>query len=429
MKTTLQFNLFVSLYLALYLASPAWATGSYHAGDGTADNPFQILTAQQLIDLGRHPEDYDKHFILISDIDIGINAPGGKVFRQAVIAPDSDPVTWEYDGPSFSGTFNGNGYCIKNLTIEYPDRGYLGLFGKIDLVGTVMNLGLENTIINANQAQDCAGCLTGINEGFIIGCYATCSIYDIINSVGGLIGINYGEIIDCHTAGTVGGWERIGGLVGYNSGGFIQKCSSACSTDGAYDTGGLTGYIDQDSLISYSYASGPIDGNTGPDCYTGGLVGFNSFSMIYRCYATGPVWGYYAGGLVGHNINGNIINCYATGSISGTNKGGLIYSGYANDSFWDVNTSGVSEPGVGTGLPTAQMMQQQTFVNAGWDFDTVWTMQESQTYPYFQWQETSSVILCQDGQPYPIGDLNADCIVDLQDYCLFTQHWMEDLRP
>lgn len=63
----------------------AVATRKYAGGTGESNNPYQIATAEDLILLGDSPEDYDKHFILIDDIDLDPNLPGRKVFNEAVI--------------------------------------------------------------------------------------------------------------------------------------------------------------------------------------------------------------------------------------------------------------------------------------------------------------------------------------------------------
>ena len=84
-----------------------------------------------------------------------------------------------------------------------------------------------------------------------------------------------------------------------------------------------------------------------------------------------------AAGLIGINY-GNVSNTYATGKVSGgINSGGLIW--YQEDlasvtnSFYDMETTGQSDTGKGTGLTTAEMTDPFTFIDAGWDFETVWS--------------------------------------------------------
>ena len=108
----------------------------YAGGSGTPEDPYQIATAQDLLELGDEPNDYDKHFILTADIDLSEYA-----FNQAVIAWDTEPNTEYFQGTEFSGSFDGKGYAISNLRVT--GDACLGLFGKIESQGEVSNLGLE----------------------------------------------------------------------------------------------------------------------------------------------------------------------------------------------------------------------------------------------------------------------------------------------
>ena len=54
---------------------------SYSGGSGTEDDPYQIATAADLIELGNDPCNYDKYFILTADIDLS-----GYSFNRPVIA-------------------------------------------------------------------------------------------------------------------------------------------------------------------------------------------------------------------------------------------------------------------------------------------------------------------------------------------------------
>ena len=87
-------------------------------------------------------------------------------------------------------------------------------------------------------------------------------------------------------------------------------------------------------------------------------MGYTDSSSITSCYATGKVTGdNYTGGLVGYNYNyGTITNSYYNSETTGRSD---------ND--------GRGEP-----LTTAQMKQQANF--DGWDFDNVWSIDNS--YPF-----------------------------------------------
>ncbi len=121
--------------------------------------------------------------------------------------------------------------------------------------------------------------------------------------------------------------------------------------------------------------------------------------IVSDSYATGGVSGDdNVGGLVGLNEGGTVSNSYATGNVSGCdNVGGLIGSNRAiyhirpvvSNSYWDVESSGIDESEGGIGLTTAQMKNNETFIDAGWDFEDTWSIDEDRNdgYPYLQWQE------------------------------------------
>jgi hypothetical protein len=61
---------------------------------------------------------------------------------------------------------------------------------------------------------------------------------------------------------------------------------------------------------------------------------------------------------------------------------GYNYDATVTASYWDTETSGLTTSAGGTGRTTAEMKQQSTFVD--WDFDTVWQIDEGETYPYLR---------------------------------------------
>jgi hypothetical protein len=117
--------------------------------------------------------------------------------------------------------------------------------------------------------------------------------------------------------------------------------------------------------ISQSYATGTVAADA-EEAAAGGLVG-SSFGCqtceIVNSYATGAVGGQYAGGLIGRNgYNGDwpyysISTSYATGEVNGAtgSTGGLIGyetaigASFVKRSYWDMTTSGITDPGQGAG--------------------------------------------------------------------------------
>ena len=294
---------------------------------------------------------------------------------------------------NFTGTFDGLGHTISNLTQSNAliDS---GLFRQIGAAGTVKNLGLTDvTIIKQGYGNNNYlipfGALTGTNAGRVSNVYSTGTMTNSgpdYNAFGGLVGINTGLISNAYSSVTLssGMWgTSVGGLVGINSG-----------------------------TISGSYAAGAVTGN-GRYVNVGGLVGQNTAGSVINSYAIGAVnsggtpSSNNIGGLVGLMSGGSITNAYATGLITATQFGsnygsGLIGSmrgGSISNSLWDTTTSnratGIGYPwdsqsGV-TGLTSSQMMQMASFSN--WNTATpnsiantggsgaVWRIYEGNTTP------------------------------------------------
>ena len=221
----------------------------YGGGTGEPNDPYQIATAEDLILLGESTDDYDKQFILTDDIDLDPNLPGGQVFDRAVIAPDTNDVEPDFQGTSFTGVFDGNGYVISNLQIQ--GSGYIGLFGQLGSGAEISNLGLE--AVDVNGIDDYVGGLVGRNgSGSVSNCYSTGAVSGDW-CVGGLVGYNIGSITASYSTVMVIGEEYVGGLVGWNglslvtppdAPGTILNCYSTGTVSGNILTGGLVGYND-----------------------------------------------------------------------------------------------------------------------------------------------------------------------------------------
>jgi hypothetical protein len=322
------------------------ASAKYSGGTGEPNDPYQIATAADLIALGETPDDYNKHFILTADIDLDPNLPGRKVFDRAVIAP-----TWK---TPFTGVFDGDGHTISHLTIK--GKSYVGLFGQLDrhpsvgYGGEVRNLGVVG--VNVSGSEGYVGGLVGeLNWGTVTQCYSTGAVSGNWD-VGGLVGDNGGTVTDCYTTGTISGTgSQVGGLVGDNgSDGIVTHCYSTCTVKGTAGVGGLVGRNGSDwATVKECYSTGKVSG----DSEVGGLVGSNSIS-IYN----------------GRRMYGKVVA-----------------------SFWDVQTSGQSASGGGTGKTTPEMHDPNTFMAAGWDFvaqpdgpHDLWAEPAAGGYPVLYWQ-------------------------------------------
>ena len=212
--------------LVLALGRPVFA--QYSGGTGTPNDPYQIATAQDLIDLGNTPDDYDRCFVLVADIDLT-----GIPFDRAVIAPYGLARARDSRSVPFAGAFLGDGRIIRNLCIT--GQGNLGLFGSLAEDAAVGNLGLENVSI---QGTAYVGGLAGYNRGFVWNCYSTGAVAGT-TYVGGLAGFSFGGgISTCYSHAVVSGNEHVAGLIGQNRDS-VANCYSTGAVTADGDLGGL----------------------------------------------------------------------------------------------------------------------------------------------------------------------------------------------
>jgi len=155
----------VVVFLLSFSMLPDSLQAKYSGGSGEPNDPYQIANTDDLLALAVETGDYVKHFLLTADIDLAPNLPGGQVFTTAIIAPDTS-LNNGFQGTAFSGTFDGAGHKIINLTINTNGVGnnYLGLFGYLCVDGKIKNLGVENVFITGGSSHHVGG-LVGENLG------------------------------------------------------------------------------------------------------------------------------------------------------------------------------------------------------------------------------------------------------------------------
>jgi hypothetical protein len=305
----------VSLIIAL-LAGTA-ANAKYSGGTGEPNDPYRIATPEDLNDIGNYEEDWDKHFILVNDVNLAQYT--GTQFN--IIGK-----WFDWDDPNnkpFTGVFDGNDHKVWSFTWDSNGINLVGLFKYVGEGGQIKNLCLESVDVNAINGSHVGG-LVGWNEwGTITNCHSTSSVSGD-SGVGGLVGSNmWGTITNCYSTGSVtGGMYYVGGLVGKSYKGTITICYYSGKVSGSgTGVGGLVGR-NYESTITDCYSETSALGIF----YVGGLVGHND-GTITDCYSTGKVSGYeVVGGLVGYNYEGTITACYFSGSVSGTLNfiGGLV---------------------------------------------------------------------------------------------------------
>jgi uncharacterized membrane protein len=341
-------------------------SASYGGGTGEPNDPYQIWTAEQMDTIGADANDWNKCFILMTDIDLGYyDGLNGRPNFNCI--GKGSP----YGHTGFTGSFDGNGKTIRNFTYSTYKSYNVGIFAYLDgPTGKIQDLIIESPLVNYIGGGYC-GALVGRAEGGIIrNCHVIGGSILWGDYAGALVGDNWADVYNCSAATTVTGIEHVGGLVGRNQG-----------------------------RIYESFTSGPVYGTT----LVGGIAGrnsdaFSSHGIIENSYSTSNVTGKWAGGLVGQQWGGSVVNSYSTGKVSGSsNIGGLIgeiiAGGYVSNSFWDTSTSLIGISAGGTGLPTEQMQDIDTFLNAGWDLmyetangtEDIWFINPN-SYPQLSWE-------------------------------------------
>lgn len=259
---------------------------------------------------------------------------------------------------NLTGTFDGNGKTIKNLTIN-ATANHQGLFAYIT-GGTAKDITLSDVNITATN-QFVGGIAGQMKDGTITDCHVT----------SGSITINSGF------AATAVQTLRVGGIVGgigANSNGIIivEKCSNAASitinqadnVTGNQDVhvGGVVGvaenYCAEGSVIRYCSNTGTIMGDD-TSKKMGGVAG-EAWIPVVNCWNTGAVTAYSdVGGVVGATYEGAVqmylANCYNTGVVTAASnqnrKGGITARLPGGDIYNCYSTSALgtyAEKGSGT---------------------------------------------------------------------------------
>ncbi len=302
-------------------------------------SPIYVYTAE---DLHNVRNNLSAQYIQMADIDLS----GSPWSDGAGWIPIGDDIA------AFTGTYDGNGFAIANLTIHQPGVSQMGLFGitvssadvqlrNISLTnatvtgssyvgGLVGNaLGpIENCTVSGNFIGDFyVGGLVGRSQKPIKDSFAFADVRGTAK-VGGLVGAHeYSVMTHCDSEGQVQAEEYAGGLIGYCQGSITRSYSSA-EVSGLRYLGGLAGITDNnEARVTRCGASGTVTSSFIADneSFAGGLIGWSG-SPLYDSYALGAVTGAMSvGGLVGYQPSAPVARCIAEGNVIGQNYvGGLI---------------------------------------------------------------------------------------------------------
>lgn len=156
---------------------------------------------------------------------------------------------------AFTGTFDGNGYTISNVTIDQPDGTAVGLFGctagEEENSSSIHNLTVENVDVTGASM---VGGVVGVQ-------YSNCTLENVnltgsnkvrghIN-VGGITGGSLSDVKDCKAASDIvlqfDGGNHAGVLSGGLEGCSVINCTAegkvVAEGDGSFGLGGLAGCV------------------------------------------------------------------------------------------------------------------------------------------------------------------------------------------
>jgi hypothetical protein len=320
------------------------------------------------------------------DLELVRSYPGA----EYVLAADLDMSGIEFTPiPNFTGTLNGDGHAIFNLTPAYKQDG-MALFERISGSAVIKNVGFENArVVGDSRVSVVAGYMEG--SAVIENCY-------VANS-------------------TVEGRWCVGSFAGRatGAGAVIRSCYSSAylytpdkGNDGAGHTGGIVGNIFADgATVEGCYFSGIIQRILGNNAegQVAGIVGWNGkggpnqenvVSTIKNNVSLAP---YLLSNYGKRRIAGAIQDQNGGDPTPGPNyslSATVVSASGGWESTSDVITGESEQYGLdkkdGANIPGGDdKAKAKEFYEAtlGWDFDDTWTIDEGNAYPVLQWADAT----------------------------------------
>jgi trimeric autotransporter adhesin len=224
--------------------------------------PSRSLEIRTWYDLDAVRNNLGSHYILMNDLNSTTAGYTEMASPTANQGKGWHPIIGAGGNPPFTGTFDGQGYEIRDLFINLPGIGYVGLFSVVGEGGLIEDVG----VVNANVTSTAyIGSLVGVNLGTVSNSYSTGSVTGNI-SVGGLVGTNAGTVSNSYSTGNITSDTGVGGLVGANNG-TLSNSYSTGSVTGNSHVGGLVGY--SEGTVTNSFWNTETSGQATSDGGTG----------------------------------------------------------------------------------------------------------------------------------------------------------------
>ena len=311
---------------------------TFAGGSGTADDPYQIATAEQLAAMA---ENLSASYVLTADIDLS-----GVTSWEPIGTATYDELAVMNIPNAFSGSFDGTKavdadgsvtetYKISNVTIDKNGDAsavVAGLFGLTTGEGVISNLTLENVTVTGGEAAMAVGGLIGygMSAGGVKNVTLTgTNTITGTNCVGGIVGGDGTNVIDCTVENTtinIFGDNTVGDN-SFLSGRLVQHDIAECG--GALVGGGFGA-----TVTGCTVKNCVINANTDSDAVEavglGGIGGcLQCMTEIKNNHVDGltinAADGHAIGGLCGYAGNGNMAAYYGTDcTISDCTVAGLV---------------------------------------------------------------------------------------------------------
>ena len=404
----------------------------FAGGTGTEADPYIVSNGSELAYLAQQVNlgvdnggsDYTDEYIKMT-ADIYLNDTA-----NCANWPEEVPANeWVAIGTAierFYGVFDGDNHVVYgiyiNKTGEATEDANQGLFGRTK--GIIMNLGVEDSYVHG---YDTVGAVVADNtDGAVINCYSTATVSGNFLDIGGVVGYSWGNVENCRNYGSVAGEvQAVGGVVGEIHG-TISDCVNFGTVTGASTTGGVTGICDASisscinyGEVSYKFAEsiggitgkllGPAEccanfGTVKGDRSVAGIAG-DSFDAITNCYNAGIIEGdELVGGIAGYFSSDYVVSCcYNAASITGDEDTHAVIGyteGQGSNNYY-LDTSYAVEDPVAAALTHEQLCAAENY--AGFDFETIWTMEGDPDYPYAE-----LICLLPEDEPAPLPDGDVD---------------------
>lgn len=307
--------------------------------DGTAENPFVLDSAQDILAIGNNAVSMSSHYKLSTTIDVSTIAnqlPLGKGLCE-----DGSDL-------AFTGSIVGkNDARITGINITNGSSANYGLFAMLGAGASIEGITFEGSFnIASAPAGANIGLIAGQSSAEITNVSARISASSIVAAananIGGLVGTNSGSItnpnvlfegfLDIQTTASV----NAGGIAGTNSG-IITGHNAEEYGYAAYSVYALIRITNQSLFDENTFESGNLRGTTGA------VAAVSTGGDISNILAGGEVWAASAGGLVGDMQAGTLLSSTTRTFVRGTTIG-LIVSEFSETSSVGVVSGSNPQP-------------------------------------------------------------------------------------